>query len=291
MFALLAPIILPVFISVGIGYGLQRYGFEFPNKFIADITAYVLVPCLVIYSLAGLDISLAAFAEVAGATFLAIGAFIIFGALALLVLRYPLRAFLPPIMIPNAGNLGLPLALFAFGEPGLALAVASYAIYALAQYTLAQVIAAGSFSLKLVARQPVIYAVLISLGFLITDTQPPQWILNTVQLVGGAAIPLSLLSLGAALAGLEVSTFGRSLYVAILRLGGGIAVGWAVAEILGLDGLTRGVVILQAAGPASLFSYMWARLYDNAPEQVAGVVMISTLISIFTLPVLLLMLL
>jgi len=68
----------------------------------------------------------------------------------------------------------------------------------------------------------------------------------------------------------------------------GLLAALVVTSFLDLDQVTRGVVILQSAGPAALFSYLWAQLYNNSAEEVAGVIMISTVISLLTLPLLLL---
>lgn len=291
MIAQLAEILVPIFITAGIGFGWEKLGVEFPTQFVARVTVYVLAPCLVFGKMAGLEISLAAYGQVALATVLIIAAVSAVGFVALRLARLPLRAFMPPIIVPNAGNLGLPLGLFAFGETGLALAIAGYTIYAFAQYTVCQLIAAGRMSWTMISRQPIIYALAGALVFMVMDTPPPDWALNTVNLIGAAVIPLNLLALGVALARLEVAALGRSTYVALVRIGAGLAIGLAVARALGLDDVAAGVVVLQAAGPSALFAYLWAQLYNNSPEQVAGVVMVSTVISLATLPLLLLIVL
>jgi len=275
-------------VTVAIGYGWERMGVDFPTEFVTRSTVYVLTPCLVFSTMTGLGISLQAYGEVALATLLVLLSVATIGAIGLKLRGLPLRAFLPPILIPNSGNLGLPLALFAFGEAGLALAIASYTIYALVQYTVCQLIAAGKLSLMIVVRQPLIYAAAISLIFLFADATPPQWALNTTQLIGAAAIPLNILALGVALARLQVSSLKNGLYVSALRIGMGLLAALVVTSFLDLDPVTRGVVILQSAGPAALFSYLWAQLYNNSAEEVAGVIMISTVISLLTLPLLLL---
>ena len=291
MISELAAILIPILVTVAIGYGWERSGVDFPTEFVTRSTVYVLTPCLVFATMTGLDISLAAYGQVALATIMILVSVGLLGILFLKLRKLPLRAFLPPILISNSGNLGLPLGLFAFGETGLALAIASYTIYALVQYTVGQLIAAGKFSYRIVVRQPLIYSAILSIMFLMTATTPPEWALNTTELIGGAAIPLNLLALGVALARLNVSSLQNSIYVSVLRLGLGLLLALAVTEALDLDPVTRGVVILQSAGPAALFSYLWAQLYGNSPEQVAGVIMVSTLISLATLPLLLLIVL
>jgi predicted permease len=237
-------ILIPIFVTVAIGYGWERMGVDFPTEFVTRSTVYVLTPCLVFSTMTGLGISLQAYGEVALATLLVLLSVATIGAIGLKLRGLPLRAFLPPILIPNSGNLGLPLALFAFGEAGLALAIASYTIYALVQYTVCQLIAAGKLSLMIVVRQPLIYAAAISLIFLFADATPPQWALNTTQLIGAAAIPLNILALGVALARLQVSSLKNGLYVSALRIGMGLLAALVVTSFLDLDQVTRGVVIL-----------------------------------------------
>jgi predicted permease len=287
----LSAILIPIFVTVAIGYGWERSGVDFPTQFVTRSTVYVLTPCLVFATMTGLDISLTAYGQVALATILVMMSVGCVGALVLRLRGLSLRAFLPTILVPNSGNLGLPLGLFAFGEAGLALAIASYTIYALVQYTVGQLIAAGKFSYKIVVRQPLIYTAILSMVFLFTATTPPTWALNTTQLIGGAAIPLNLLALGVALARLRVVSLQNSILVSVLRIGLGLLAALIITEFLDLDPVTRGVVILQSAGPAALFSYLWAQLYDNSAQQVAGVIMISTLLSLVTLPLLLLIVL
>ncbi|MDE0781442.1 MAG: AEC family transporter, partial [Alphaproteobacteria bacterium] len=163
MISELAAILIPIFVTVAIGYGWERSGVDFPTEFVTRSTVYVLTPCLVFATMTGLDISLTAYSQVAFATILVLFSVGILGVVFLKLKGLPIRAFLPPIMIPNSGNLGLPLGLFAFGETGLALAIASYTIYALVQYTVGQLIAAGRFSHKIVLRQPLIYSAIVSL--------------------------------------------------------------------------------------------------------------------------------
>ena len=101
-------------------------------------------------------------------------------------------------------------------------------------------------------------------------------------------IPLMLLSLGAALAKLEIRNFGRSLVLALLRLGLGLAIALILAEILDLGPIARGVLIVQAAMPSAVYNYLFAERFKRSPNEIASVIVLSTLISFLTLPLLLL---
>ena len=115
----------------------------------------------------------------------------------------------------------------------------------------------------------------------------PLWMSNTLNLVSGITIPLMLLSLGVALAELRAPNLKRAAALSALRLGLGAAMGFAVAAAFGLDGAARGVVVIASSMPAAVFNYLYARMYDNRPDEVAGVVLVSTLMSAVTIPLVL----
>jgi len=190
-------------------------------------------------------------------------------------------------VFPNTGNMGLPLCLFAFGQQGLALAIIIFTLTATLQFTAGVAIASGSLSFRRILGMPLIYAVVLSVLVVATGWTLPQWLANTIQLLGGLTIPMMLLALGVSLARLRVTTFGRAALLTVVRLAGGVAIGFAVATIFGLSGAARGVLIIQAAMPVAVFNYLFAQYYSREPEQVAGMVVLSTAASFVILPVLL----
>ena len=191
-------------------------------------------------------------------------------------------------MFPNGGNVGLPLCLLAFGDQGLALGIAWFAIGAVGQFTVGVGIAAGSFSLRAIGRQPLVYTLAIALAFVLTGTRPPEFIARTTEILGGMLIPLMLLSLGASLATLTVSRPGRAFALSLVRLLGGFGVGLVAAWVFGLSGAARGVLLIQSSMPVAIFNYLFALRYEREPADVAGMIIITTLLSFLTLPALLL---
>ena len=135
---------------------------------------------------------------------------------------------------------------------------------------------------------PLVHAVALALLLQAFGIDLPRWAANTTNLLGDCAVPLMLLSLGVALARLRIAGMGRALAMSALRLGLGFGVGVLVAAAMGLEGTIRGVVMLESAMPVAVFNYLWAVRYDTAPEEVAGMVLGSTLLSFVTLPLLLL---
>lgn len=291
MLTALLSVIAPVFLTALVGYLWARSGRAFDTDQLTPIVTMIGTPCLVVSTLLGADPDPAILGQmlVAGAL-----AHLAAGGLGWLVLRLgglPVRTFLPALAFPNNGNMGLPLCLFAFGQEGLALAIGYFTVSAVGQFTAGYAIAAGTFDPGRLLRAPIIWAVAIAVALMLGDVAPPAWAMNTVDLIGGLTIPLMLLALGVSLARLEVRRLAAPLVLSVVRIAGGTAIGLAVVWAMDLEGAARGVVILQAAMPTAVFNYLFAQLHGNRPEEVAGMVVVSTLLSFATLPFLLALLL
>lgn len=291
MFAELAAIIAPIFVCAGIGFAWARLRRPFESEFVTALVTMVGAPFLVFSSLTRLPLELAAVAEMAGAALLAFAGFALLGIAALKAARLSLRSFLPALIFPNAGNMGLPLCLFAFNEPGLALAIVFFAVSSMLQFTVGVGIAAGSADPRRLLRLPLIYAVAAALAVMATGAPVPVWLANTAELIGGLTIPLMLFALGVSLARLQIGSLSRSLALSLVRIFGGAALGFGIGWTLGLSDAARGVLAIQSAMPVAVFNYLFAQLYGREPAEVAGMIVLSTLISFATLPALLLLVL
>ncbi len=286
-----ASILAPVFIVAGIGYGWARLGMAFDNEMVTTLVTNLATPCLIFATLAKLEVSPGAFGQIALAAILCGIGFAVLGRIVLGFLKLPAHSYLPALIFPNAGNLGLPLCLFAFGPAGLALGLGCFTVSSFTQFTIGIALAAGEWSIKRLVRTPIVYALIAALIFMLTNTQPPQWVLNTTVLMGGVAIPLMLFALGVSLAQLRVTRLPLALGLSVVRVGGGFLIGWGVATALGLDGPLRGVLMIQASMPTAVFNYLFAVRFRREPADVAGVIVISTLIVFAILPLLLLLVL
>jgi len=287
MFIQLLNIIAPVAIAAAIGFFWQRKGPGFDIKLVSALVTNVGTPCLVFSTLATVEIERDAFIEMAAATTVTLLSFLAIAALVFRLTGVSQKTFLPSMVFANTGNMGLPLCLFAFGADGLALAITYFTIHLILLFTVGELVSAGNFALGKLLRQPVLYAVLAALVFLIGGYGVPVWIDNTTTLLGNFTIPLMLITLGVSLAGMEIGGFKRSLLIAILRLAMGFVVGISAAELFGLEGMARGVLIVQSTMPVAVFNYLFAVRNDNSPSEVAGVVVLSTAIAAIILPALL----
>ncbi|MGF1625939.1 MAG: AEC family transporter [Alphaproteobacteria bacterium] len=284
-------IIAPVLICAAIGFAWVKLKVHYDIGFVTTLATNVGTPALVFSTLVGQDLDAQGLVQRMGgmalASLVAVAAMLVVGAICLKLLRLSLSAYLPALAFSNAGNMGLPLCLFAFGEQGLALAIIYFSITAVLNFTVGVGLAAGTMSLVQLVRTPILWAVGISIAVVMTGYQTPLWAARTIDLVGQVTIPLMLLTLGVSLAGLGLRNLGRSVVLAVLRLAIGFAVGIAVVWALDMDRVEGGVLIIQAAMPVAVFNYLFAQRYAREPADVAGMVLVSTIISFLTLPVLL----
>jgi malate permease and related proteins len=288
LFSSMAAVIAPVFLVAALGFAWIRASLPYDSAFITTFAVNISTPCLVFSSLSGTRIAGEQLGVMATAS---IACIVLPGLVAYPMLRaarIPWRVYLPALSFPNSGNLGLPICFFAFGQEGLSLGVMFFASMAVGQFTLGPAVAAGKFNLSQLIRTPVLYAVAAALAALGTGITMPLWISNTTTLLGNCAVPLMLFSLGVALARLRFGGTTRAIVMSALRLILGIAAGYGVSWAMGLEGTIRGVTILQSAMPVAVFNYLWALRYDNSPEEVAAMVLGSTVLAFLVLPLLLL---
>ena len=284
LLSILVDVVGPVFLVALAGYVWARRGAPFDPRFVSLLVTTVGTPALVIDNLTHSRLDLSVLGLIALACVVGHALSLGFGWLFLKAVRQPVSVYLPALAFPNSGNMGLPLGLFAFGETGLALAIAWYATASLMQFTVGQAIAAGGMNPRALLRLPVVWAIVIAIGLAASGVELPRVAGSALHILGGLMVPLMLLSLGYSLAKLKTASFGRAAMFSLARLFGGFAIGWAVATLFGLDGAARGVVVAQSSMPSAVFNYMFAEKYNNRPEEVAGVVVISTFLSVPLLP-------
>ena len=254
---------------------------------LGDLISVVGAPCLIFSSLVSLEVTPGAMLQMAvaaGCSYVVSG-FLGFGMLR--ALKIPPQTFLAPLIFGNQGNMGVPLCLFAFGVEGQALGLVFFAIGASLQFSVGLFIWSGHFDLMELVRNPIglsAIAAAITIGF---ELPVPEVVTKTTGLLGGFAIPIMLLALGAAIAEVKVTDLHRSFGIAVLRLATGLAIGFGLADWMDFSGIARGVLILQCAMPVAVFNYLLAQRYERAPEQVASIVVVSTLLTAAALPLLL----
>ena len=287
IFFQLSAILAPVFLCPAIGYIWAKHGNDFDIEFVNRVSADLAAPCLIFATFTKTHIDWQIIRDIGMACLAVIALSAVAVSILLFVSRLDIRGYLPPLMFSNCGNVGLPVCLFAFGETGLALGIVFFAISLTLNLVISPWVAAGTGSPLVIFCSPIVYAVAVAFIFVWYQIQPPLWLDNTTSLLGSMLVPLMLITLGVSLSRIPVSKIYVNLWPSMIRLIVGFSVGLLVTELFDLEGTVRAIVIIQSATPIAVFNYLFAARYQRKAEQVASMVVLSTLGSFATLPALL----
>jgi predicted permease len=282
-----AQVVAPVFLLAAIGFGWVRRGWSYDVEFVTRLAMTLSIPCLIFMALVRSDVdprllrdtvlaALAAYALVGGAVWGLVRG-----------LGLDMATYWAPLTFGNTGNLGLPVALFAFGQAGFDFAVVIFAVMAIVSFTFGVWVVAGGGNPLTAVREPLVWGTVAGSVFLALGWTVPEWAGRSLDLVGQMAIPLMLITLGVAIARLKPRSLGRAFWLCLLKLGVCTAAPLAVGLAFGLPRMALGVLVLQVATPVAVTSYMLAAKYRARPDEVAGLVVVSTLLAVPAIPLLL----
>ena len=284
----LFEILFPVFFVVGVGYYIGKKDPKIDTKFITNFAANVGTPALILYALNIKNISFDIFSNYFWYYLLAITGFFFVGIIFLLILKTKdIIRELPPFVLPNTGNMGLPICLFAYGSDGLGIAAAISSLIILFHFTLGVFLADRKFNFEVIFKSPPFYTIIISVLLLYYEIQLPVFIENTSFLLMYATIFLILMSLGIALTRLKIFSFSKALISSIGRLILGPIIGLSIIYYYELDGFAAGVLLIQCSMPSAILNYLVGSIYSpkKIVDNIASMIVVSTLLSFITIPI------
>ena len=159
--------VFPVFFIIGIGYYLGKKNPKIDTAFITNFAANIGSPGLIFYSITSTGITFELFSVYFFYALVVITGFALVGLVFLFFQRKDLVTELPPFILPNTGNMGLPICLFAYGVKGFGVASAISAVVMLLHFTLGVFLAKKKFDSQLILKTPAFYAIIFSLFFYI----------------------------------------------------------------------------------------------------------------------------
>ena len=279
-------VIFPVFFVIGVGYYLGKKNPKIDTNFITDFAGNIGTPAMIFYTVTTTGITLSIFIHYFFYAIIMIGGFAVLGLLILLFLKKDLSMELPPLILPNTGNMGVPICLFAYGTSGLGVASAVASVIILFHFTLGVFLAKKSFSMDVVIKSPPVYAIIISVLFLYYQIETPLFLENTTFLLTYATIFLVLMSLGIALTRLKFS-LKDSIILSICRVILGPLIAFLVIYYFDLSGYAAGVLLIQGAMPSAILNYLVGAIYSpkKIVDSVASTIVVSTLMSFISIPI------
>jgi predicted permease len=283
----LIDVIAPVFFVIGIGYYLGKKNPEINTDFITTFAGNVGTPAMIFYTITTTGVTLSVFTEYFIYALIIIGGFSLVGIIFLLLLKKDYISELPPLILPNTGNMGIPICLFAYGTAGLGVASAIASVIILLHFTLGVLLAKKSFSFEILIKNMPIYGIIISVIFLYFEWDVPGYLENTTFLLTYATIFLVLMSLGIALSRLKVVSWTHASILGAVRVIIGPLIGFGLIKFLNLNGFAAGVLLIQSCMPSAVLTYLVGSMYSEkrVVDSVASVIVTSTVMSFITIPI------
>ena len=283
----LFEVIFPVFFIISIGYFLGIKTHNLDTSFITNYAANFGTPALVVFALTSTGITFALFAEYFIYALILLTSFGIVGLIFLILMKKDYIRELPPFILPNTGNMGIPICLFAYGELGMGVAAAISSLVVTLHFTLNIFLAKKKFDFNIILKSPAFYAILITVSFLYFEISMPQFVLNTVMLLAYTMIVLILMSLGIGLTQMKIFSFRSSVITSFGRVIVGPIIGIVLIKIFDLSGFAAGVLLIQSSMPSAILCYLIASMYSPKVivDNISSMIVVSTLMSLFTVPI------
>ena len=279
-------VIFPVFFVIGVGYFLGKKNPNIDTDFITNFAGNIGTPAMIFYTVTTTGITLNIFVNYFIYALIMIGGFSLIGLIFLFFLKKDLSMELPPLILPNTGNMGIPICLFAYGTQGLGVASAIASVIILFHFTLGVFLAKKNFSSEILIKSPPVYAIIISVLFLYFEIDTPLFLENTTFLLTYATIFLVLMSLGIALTRFSFS-LKDSIILALNRILIGPIIAFIIIIYFELSGFAAGVLLIQSAMPSAILNYLVGSMYSpkKIVDSIASTIVVSTLMSFITIPI------
>lgn len=284
--SIVIPVLLPIFTLILIGFLYAKFrevNMDTANRMNMEI----FIPALLVDALSRQDFSLFDYQALAvSGVFVVLGS----GVLAWVVakmLRLSVPMFVPSMMFNNAGNMGLPLAVLAFGESALSAAVVLFLAENLFHFTLGTYIINGKISWWKLLKLPVNIATIIGLTISFTRWNMPELIYTPIHLLAQIVIPLMLVSLGVRMTQIDLKAWRIGFIGGLVCPLVGIVPAFVILMMIPLDPIQRAQLLLFATLPPAVLNFMFAEKYQQSPVEVASIVAVGNALSIFTLSLML----
>lgn len=279
----IVSILLPIFAIVAVGYFYGRR--HKPEMAVANrLNMDIFVPALVFAAMAGKTFQLADYGTLAlGALVVVLGS----GLLAWPVARFvgvESRTFVPPMMFNNSGNIGLPLALLAWGEAALPAAVILFMVENTLHFSLGARMLDPQTRLLGLWRIPVVAAAIAGIAVSLSGIALWPPLLTGVRMLGDVSIPLLLFALGVRMTDVSFAEWKVAVAGALLRPLAGMALAWLALQWLPLSPREAAMLLVFGALPPAVLNFLFAERYRQEPQKVASIVLIGNLGALIFLP-------
>ncbi len=269
----------PVLFCAALGYVLARRTEWLDSDTLPTLVTHIGLPALILDSVLRMETPLTELGDTLSGILLVLALSALLGALLLHLMRLPISGYLPTLVNPNAGNLGIPLIFAILGPDALVHAVLISTVVQISHFTLGAALLSGSFTLKTFLKNSSIIALLTGAAWKVSELPQPDAVMTTLDMLAGLALPIMLLLLGKSIASIDarqLNRLGRILTLSVGRIALGGISALLVISLLPMPLIVQQTLVLQAIMPAAVLSYLLASHYNGPKDDIAAVILVST---------------
>ncbi|MGB2079020.1 MAG: AEC family transporter [Vibrio sp.] len=277
--------VLPVMVIALLGALLSRKTSYLDDPNLPQLILNVGMPCLLLHSMLNSHIDFMNMGKLLVGAILTLLAMVFVTFIFLKLMRLQPKYYLPVLVNPNTGNLGIPIAYALLGEKGLAGAVIISSIIEISHFTLGVGMMSGSFNLKRILANPPVISLIVGAMILSVDLPIPDFVIQVLSMLGNITVPIMLLMLGRSLAHMRVkeANWLKLSVLAVYRPAIGIAMAWFVASLLGLSPLYTANLVIACSMPVAVLNYILVTRYQGPVNDVAGLTFLTLPTVLFAL--------
>lgn len=294
--------ILSIIIMIALGYILKRIDFLSVDNVdtLNNIVIYIMLPSMIFSALYTADLSI--ISSLGILPFVILASSFVTGIISYFILKRfnlsdkMLWSVLVTIMIANTGFMGYPISIGVYGSEGFLRAIfcdmATSVIFLILSFALVLKFGGSpKTAVKKIAFFPPLWAIILGILLNITHISIGPVLENTVNYLGNGTIPLIMLSLGISIdfGGIKRSK-NMIIFTSIMKLLIFPLIAFFIVSHLGLLDLQFKIPIIEAAMPSGMLSLVLAITYKLDYELTSDCILINTVISLVTLPVILMLL-
>lgn len=283
MIAVFAQAVTPIILLAGLGIFLTKKTPYLDSPHLGALVSNVGLPALLLHSVLTMQMELAGMVKIVIATLTVLMCVAVISAVLLRLLGLPKRFYLPPLVNPNTGNLGIPVAFALFGEQGLAVAVVVSSVVQVSHFTLGVGFMSGQYHPAQLLKNGPVVALLLGALLLVLPLSIPAPVMNTLGMLSAITLPIMLMLLGKSLANLsfsDKSVLGRALILGVLRPLLGASVAALIVPWFGFNLIQEATIIALQGMSVAVISYMLATKFDGPKDEIALMIMISLPVSL-----------
>jgi len=279
----LTEALVPLLSLILLGAVLGRKTDFFDGKALAGLVTTVGIPALLLHSVLSMDMDIFGMGSLVGVTVAWLVVMAVVTAVLLTLAGLPVRSYLPALVHPNTGNMGIPVCFALFGPQSLGLAVVISSVIQVSHFTLGIGCLSGRLSIRAMLKNGPVLALIAGAFLLATNIRPPGPVMITLDMLGSITVPIMLMQLGSSIANLRLSgarDMLRPLVFSLYRPLGGLALAWVLLLIWPLSGMEAQVFLIQCAMPVAVMSYVLSVRYQGPSQEIALTIPMSLLVSL-----------